>query len=150
MKNCTCVWRNIRNTARASHSRYYEYFAKHACNFSLILLEPCNFLYKFYIFSSKILHSICNSCYSSIIPFHFCWFEFDRNFYHKLQTIMHRSKNCRRKINNVVLFEKNSSNNPVSRDFQKLKRVKMIFCCFFFSLGENSWGKSLIKNSIQD
>ena len=41
MKNCTCVWRNIRNTARASHSQYYEYFAKHACNFSLILLEPC-------------------------------------------------------------------------------------------------------------
>ena len=45
MKNCTCVWRNIYNTARATHSRYYKYFTKHACNFSLILLEPCNFLY---------------------------------------------------------------------------------------------------------
>ena len=29
------------------HSRYYKHFAKHACDFSLILLEPCNFLYKF-------------------------------------------------------------------------------------------------------
>ena len=46
MKNHTCVWRNIYNTARATHSRYYKYFAKHACDFSLILLEPCNFLYK--------------------------------------------------------------------------------------------------------
>ena len=45
MKNHTCVWRNIYNTARATHSRYYKYFAKHACDFSLILLEPCNFLY---------------------------------------------------------------------------------------------------------
>ena len=36
MKNCTYVWRN---TAK--------YFAKQACNFSLILLEPRNFLYKF-------------------------------------------------------------------------------------------------------
>jgi hypothetical protein len=47
MKNRTCVWQNIYNTARATHSRYYKYFAKHACDFSLILLEPCNFLYKF-------------------------------------------------------------------------------------------------------
>ena len=47
MKNLTCVWRNIYNTARATHSRYYKHFAKHACDFSLILLEPCNFLYKF-------------------------------------------------------------------------------------------------------
>jgi hypothetical protein len=46
MKNHTCVWRNIYNTARATHSRYYKYFAKHACDFSLILLEPCNFLYQ--------------------------------------------------------------------------------------------------------
>ena len=46
MKNLTCVWRNIYNTARATHSRYYKHFAKHACDFSLILLEPCNFLYK--------------------------------------------------------------------------------------------------------
>ena len=40
MKNhtCNCVWRNIYNTARA----YYKYFAKHACDFSLALLEPCN------------------------------------------------------------------------------------------------------------
>ena len=45
MKNLTCVWRNIYNTALATHSRYYEHFAKHACDFSLILLEPCNFLY---------------------------------------------------------------------------------------------------------
>ena len=45
MKNHTCVWRNIYNTARATHSRYYKYFAKHACDFSLILLEPCNSLY---------------------------------------------------------------------------------------------------------
>ena len=45
MKNLTCVWRNIYNTARATHSRYYKHFAKHPCNFSLILLEPCNFLY---------------------------------------------------------------------------------------------------------
>ena len=43
--NLTCVWRNIYNTPRATHSRYYKHFAKHACNFSLILLEPCNFLY---------------------------------------------------------------------------------------------------------
>ena len=48
MKNLTCVWRNIYNTARATHSRYYKHFAKHACDFSLILLEPCNFLYKTY------------------------------------------------------------------------------------------------------
>ena len=48
MKNLTCVWRNIYNTARATHSRYYKHFAKHACDFSLILLEPCNFLYKLY------------------------------------------------------------------------------------------------------
>ena len=47
MKNLTCVWRNIYNTARATHSRYYKHFAKHACDFSLILLEPCNFLYLF-------------------------------------------------------------------------------------------------------
>ena len=46
MKNLTCVWRNIYNTARPTHSRYYKHFAKHACDFSLILLEPCNFLYK--------------------------------------------------------------------------------------------------------
>jgi hypothetical protein len=31
---------------RYTHSRYYKYFAKHACDFSLILLEPCNFLYE--------------------------------------------------------------------------------------------------------
>ena len=31
--------------ARATHSRYYKHFAKHACDFSLILLETCNFLY---------------------------------------------------------------------------------------------------------
>ena len=48
MKNLTCVWRNIYNTARATHSRYYKHFAKHACDFSLILLEPCNFLYKLF------------------------------------------------------------------------------------------------------
>ena len=47
MKNLTCVWRNIYNTARATHSRYYKHFAKHASDFLLILLEPCNFLYKF-------------------------------------------------------------------------------------------------------
>ena len=47
MKNLTCVWRNIYNTARAIHSRYYKHFAKHSCDFSLILLEPCNFLYKY-------------------------------------------------------------------------------------------------------
>ena len=35
MKNLTCVWRNIYNTARATHSRYYKHFAKHACDFSL-------------------------------------------------------------------------------------------------------------------
>ena len=46
MKNLTCVWRNIYNTARATHSRYYKHLAKHACDFSLILLEPCNFLCK--------------------------------------------------------------------------------------------------------
>jgi hypothetical protein len=45
MKNHTCVWQNIYNTARAMHSRYYKYFAKHACDFLLTLLEPCNFLY---------------------------------------------------------------------------------------------------------
>ena len=32
--------------ARATHSRYYKHFAKHACDFLLILLKPCNFLYK--------------------------------------------------------------------------------------------------------
>ena len=53
MKNLTCVWRNIYNTARATHSRYYKHFAKHACDFSLILLEPCNFLYKF----NKLLYT---------------------------------------------------------------------------------------------
>jgi hypothetical protein len=45
MKNHTCVCRNIYNTARATHSRYYNYFVKYACDFSLILLEPCNFQY---------------------------------------------------------------------------------------------------------
>ena len=25
---------------------HYKHFAKHACDFSLTLLEPCNFLYK--------------------------------------------------------------------------------------------------------
>ena len=35
MKNLTCVWRNIYNTARATHSWYYKHFAKHACDFSL-------------------------------------------------------------------------------------------------------------------
>ena len=54
MKNLTCVWRNIYNTARATHSRYYKHFAKHACDFSLILLEPCNFLYKLYIRRAKL------------------------------------------------------------------------------------------------
>ena len=41
-----------------SHSRY---FAKHACKFSLILLEPCNFLYK----SKSIvnLYEFYNPCY---------------------------------------------------------------------------------------
>jgi hypothetical protein len=29
------------------HSQYYKYFAKHARDFSFILLEPCNFLYVF-------------------------------------------------------------------------------------------------------
>ena len=29
MKNRTRVWRNVHNTARATHSRYYKYFAKH-------------------------------------------------------------------------------------------------------------------------
>ena len=32
MKNLTCVWRNIYNTARAMHSRYHKHFAKHVCN----------------------------------------------------------------------------------------------------------------------
>ena len=36
MKNLTCVWRNIYNTVRATHSRYYKHFAKHAYDFSLI------------------------------------------------------------------------------------------------------------------
>ena len=35
MKNRTRVWRNIYNT----HERYYKYFAKHKCDFSLILRE---------------------------------------------------------------------------------------------------------------
>jgi hypothetical protein len=39
MKNHTCVWRNIYNTARAAHSRYSKYFAKHACDFLLIPLD---------------------------------------------------------------------------------------------------------------
>jgi hypothetical protein len=38
-----CAWRNIYNTARATHTRYYKYFAKHAWKFSLTLLEPFNF-----------------------------------------------------------------------------------------------------------
>ena len=65
MKNLTCVWRNIYNTARATHSRYYKHFAKHTCNFSLILLEPCNFLYKCIVPStetkaiSNYIHSRC-------------------------------------------------------------------------------------------
>ena len=29
MKNRTSVWRNVYNIARATHSRYYKYFAKH-------------------------------------------------------------------------------------------------------------------------
>ena len=37
-KSHLCSWRN---TARAC----YQYFAKHACDFSLIPLESCNFLY---------------------------------------------------------------------------------------------------------
>ena len=54
MKNLTCVWRNIYNTARATHSRYYKHFAKHACDFSLILLEPCNFLYRLFQFEPQL------------------------------------------------------------------------------------------------
>jgi hypothetical protein len=41
-----CVWRNIYNTARATHTRYYKYFAKHAWTFSLTLLEHLTFLCK--------------------------------------------------------------------------------------------------------
>ena len=37
MKNHTCVWRNVYNTASAKHERHYKYVAKHKCNFSLIL-----------------------------------------------------------------------------------------------------------------
>ena len=46
MKNPTCVWRSIYNTARGLHLRCYKLFAKHAFDFLLILLGPCNFLYK--------------------------------------------------------------------------------------------------------
>ena len=35
--------RNIRNSASAKHERYYEYFAKHKYNFSLILREQVQF-----------------------------------------------------------------------------------------------------------
>ena len=42
MKNNTCVGRNIDNTTSTSHSWYYQYFAKHAFDFSsIILLELC-------------------------------------------------------------------------------------------------------------
>jgi hypothetical protein len=41
-----CVWRNIYNTARATHTRYYKYFAKHAWKFSLTLLDFLIFLCK--------------------------------------------------------------------------------------------------------
>ena len=37
MKNHTHVWRNVYNTVSAKYKRYYEYFAKHKCDFSLML-----------------------------------------------------------------------------------------------------------------
>ena len=65
MKNLTCVWRNIYNTARATHSRYYKHFAKHACDFSLILLEPCNFLYKSRI---NLFSTVSQPCSNVMFP----------------------------------------------------------------------------------
>ena len=67
MKNLTCVWRNIYNTARATHSRYYKHFAKHACDFSLILLEPCNFLYKLFHTGQGYLQYIYLAMISKIV-----------------------------------------------------------------------------------
>ena len=55
MKNCTRVWRNIRNIASAKHERYYEYFAKHKCNFSLILREQVQFPFNI-IFNDKEIY----------------------------------------------------------------------------------------------
>ena len=37
MKNYTRVWRIVYNTASPKHELYYKYFAKHKCDFSLIL-----------------------------------------------------------------------------------------------------------------
>ena len=70
MKNLTCVWRNVYdaisrnvyNTARATHSLYYKHFAKDACDFSLILLEPCNFLYKSKIHYKSLISAILTCC----------------------------------------------------------------------------------------
>ena len=48
-ENLTRVW------------RYYKHFVKHACDISLILLEPCNFLYKWRrIFVRNRVGSILN------------------------------------------------------------------------------------------
>ena len=56
MKNCTRVWRrNIRNIASAKHERYYEYFAKHKCNFSLKLREQVQFPFNI-IFNDKEIY----------------------------------------------------------------------------------------------
>ena len=54
MKNCTRVWRNIRNIASAKHERYYEYFAKHKCNFSLVLREQVQFPFNNIFYDKKI------------------------------------------------------------------------------------------------
>ena len=54
VKNCTRVWRNIRNSASAEHERYYEYFAKHKCNFSLILREQMQFPFNIIFYDKKI------------------------------------------------------------------------------------------------
>ena len=37
--SCHVVHLKLPNTARATHSRYYEHFAKQVCDFALILLE---------------------------------------------------------------------------------------------------------------
>ena len=45
MANLKVFIAKVCETYRRQH--YYKHFAKHACDFSLILLEHCNFLYEF-------------------------------------------------------------------------------------------------------
>jgi hypothetical protein len=83
---------------------------------------------------SKNLLSICNFCYSSIIPFTFVLI--DRNFYQKSKNACHLSMvGTRHKKYDRGSFI-TGYYNPVSRN-SKTKMCEMIFW-FFFHWGKDS------------